>query len=531
MKQLHIVILSVLFAGCFAAKKYKLPKEEGVYVLKDDTYDEGVKQFDYLLVYFHAPWCGHCKAFGPEIVKAGQQLLEKDSNIKMAKVEGPENPGLLKRMNVTGYPTLFYYRNADDPTLRTEEMYQPIKYEGGRFANEMVWWCEKFRSFENYAEPLKTDYDVKQAIGNSEVIVIGFFKDIESKAAKDYLKAARDYKEYRVSFTTDPEAMKRLEVEDGQIVMFKKYEHKRIVFGDGKLAGNDFKEVNKNTLIEFVQRYSLPFVVDFNHDSAQKAFRGWVPHHLLIFASRSNHSWDLINQQASAVAKKEEFYMKLMFLTVDLDEDDHRRVLDYLHLKNETFPMVMIVNMRADIERFRPVPGVHDNLITADFGLEADKVTKFGVDFLKGDVPRFYHSQKTPDDWNDHPVKMLTGYNFEAVLHDTTKNVLVDYYAPWCGHCKELAPEWDKLAEVLKDRDDVVVATMDATLNELSHTIVRSFPTIRLYRKGRSHPYTEFKEYNGERTMEGVKKFLETDGVYGEAAPDDPTGVKRKDEL
>ena len=65
-----------------------------------------------------------------EIVKAGQELLEKDSNIKVAKVEGPENPGLLKRMNVTGYPTLFYYRNADESTLRTEEMYQPIKYEG-----------------------------------------------------------------------------------------------------------------------------------------------------------------------------------------------------------------------------------------------------------------------------------------------------------------------------------------------------------------------------------------------------------------
>ena len=31
--------------------------------------------------------------------------------------------------------------------------------------------------------------------------------------------------------------------------------------------------------------------------------------------------------------------------------------------------------------------------------------------------------------------------------------------------------------------------------------------------------------------MEGVKKFLDTDGVYGEAAPDDPTGVRRKDEL
>ena len=65
-----------------------------------------------------------------EIVKAGQQLLDKDSNIKMAKVHGPDNPGLLKKLNVTGYPTLFYYRNADESTLRTEEMYQPIKYEG-----------------------------------------------------------------------------------------------------------------------------------------------------------------------------------------------------------------------------------------------------------------------------------------------------------------------------------------------------------------------------------------------------------------
>ena len=65
-----------------------------------------------------------------EIVKAGQQFLEKDSNIKIAKVHGPDNPELLKKMNVTGYPTLFFYRNADEKTLRTEEMYEPIKYEG-----------------------------------------------------------------------------------------------------------------------------------------------------------------------------------------------------------------------------------------------------------------------------------------------------------------------------------------------------------------------------------------------------------------
>ena len=109
-----------------------------------------------------------------------------------------------------------------DPSLRVIEKNEFISpkvlYVGGRFANEMVWWCEKFRAIENYAEPLKTDHDVKQAIGNSEVIVIGFFKDIQSQPAKDYLKAARDYEEYRVSITTDQDAMKRLEVRISKII-------------------------------------------------------------------------------------------------------------------------------------------------------------------------------------------------------------------------------------------------------------------------------------------------------------------------
>ena len=94
--------------------------------------------------------------------------------------------------------------------------------------------------------------------------------------------------------------------------------------------------------------------------------------------------------------------------------------------------------------------------------------------------------------------QMLTGHNFEEVVKDTSKNILVDYYAPWCGHCKELNPVWDKLAETLKDQKDVVVAKMDATLNELSHTIIRSFPTIRLYKKDRKEAFSEHVEYNGE---------------------------------
>ena len=60
-------------------------------------------------------------------------------------------------------------------------------------------------------------------------------------------------------------------------------------------------------------------------------------------------------------------------------------------------------------------------------------------------------------------------------------------------------PVWEKLAESLADKDDVVVAKMDATLNELPHTKVRSFPTIKLYKKETN----EAVEYNGESKFGG----------------------------
>lgn len=65
---------------------------------------------------------------------------------------------------------------------------------------------------------LNTAAEVTEFLENNEVAVIGFFKDQESKLAKDYLKAVKDYEEYPCAITSNEEAIKNNEVRSKQFV-------------------------------------------------------------------------------------------------------------------------------------------------------------------------------------------------------------------------------------------------------------------------------------------------------------------------
>merc|ERR1712050_130277 len=76
------------------------------------------------------------------------------------------------------------------------------------------------------------------------------------------------------------------------------------------------------------------------------------------------------------------------------------------------------------------------------------------------------------------PVHILVGSTFDAVVKDPSKDVLVEFYAPWCGHCKKLEPVYSQVARKLEKIDTVIVAKIDATSNDVEGVDVEGFPTI-----------------------------------------------------
>ena len=85
------------------------------------------------------------------------------------------------------------------------------------------------------------------------------------------------------------------------------------------------------------------------------------------------------------------------------------------------------------------------------------------------------------------------------------KYVLVEAYAPWCGHCKKLEPIYKELAEKLAGETDLVLAKMDATENEHPLMPVSGFPTLRLFKPGNRTPV----DYSGDRSLKDLTKYLE----------------------
>jgi len=104
-------------------------------------------------------------------------------------------------------------------------------------------------------------------------------------------------------------------------------------------------------------------------------------------------------------------------------------------------------------------------------------------------------------------VVHLNKDNFDGEIKEGV--TFIKFFAPWCGHCKRLAPTWEELAGKFADTAGVKIAKVDCTEgNNKNREIctaqgVNGFPTLNIYKDGE-----KVDEYNGKRTIGDLEAFV-----------------------
>ncbi|XP_031348169.1 protein disulfide-isomerase-like [Photinus pyralis] len=463
MKILYAVVLLTLSA----LNQGQELEDNGIVILTEKTFTEFIKSKDNVLVKFYAPDCKVCKSFDPEYTKIAKKLIQTGSSIALAKVNAVEETTLSNDHTVTGYPTLKLFKNG-----------VPIKYLGGRTAEEVVTWLNKHTG--PLAHILKEIEEAKALIAESQVITVGFFKDQSSEAAQVFLQVAATDDKIPFGITSEERIFEHFSAKDGDIFMFKKYDDKLVQFKN---------ELNEKNLRSFLKEASRPLLIEFNIHVVQMLMVGDVQDFLVLFLSNVDENPSGIVEEARSVAKK--FKEKMLFITADPTLKENQLILQFMKVKEHELPAMRIGKNLTDLKVFQPK--------TSE--ITAETIERFVRDYFDGHLA----SESLPDDWNKGPVYTLVASNFDEVVFDADKHVLVEFYAPWCKACIDIAPIYEKVGKYFKRNDKVIIAKMDATANSLEHTVVERYPTIKLYPKGGN----EVLEYEARVTFKDLIKFVQ----------------------
>lgn len=447
--------------------------EDEVLVLTDSNFEQTINGPNPVLVKFYAPWCGHCKAMAPEYIKLAETVKKENYPFVIAEIDATANGESARKYGVQGYPTIKFFIGG-----------QSIDYNKDRKVDAFIEFMKK--KSEPSSTELKGLEEVKEKLDNKEkrcILVSDNKADLEA-----YMNTGRMLEEFKFYHTSE-EVGKEIfpEITKPSIVYLKNFGEKKMIY-TGSFEPKDFQA--------FLKKNQFDIVSPLDNESGKVVFSDESKLGVILVVAAEKMDEELEKMYRHLAEKRKSD--KYMFLTCTKDNDWGKRYFTFFGIEDSDAPLIEIVENKGKTNRYR-----HTGKLTVD------EISKFMDDFEANKIEKFIKSEPIPEE-NPGPVYKVVAKTFNDEIINNDMDVFVKYYAPWCGHCKALAPTFIELGESLKHNPKLKLVEIDATKNDIEGVRVSSYPTLYLYQSGsKKSP----KKYEGERTLEEMTKFLEENCV------------------
>ncbi|KPA81909.1 protein disulfide isomerase [Leptomonas pyrrhocoris] len=436
---------------------------------------------DLTLVKFYAPWCGHCKTLAPEFEKASVTLKGVAT---LAEVDCTKETELASKFDIKGFPTMMIFRNGE----KVED------YSGPRTAAGITAYIKA------QVGPAVTAIEKAEQLDElkKEDLPVCVVKtaSADSALATTMTKVANVFRtQVNFALVTDEAIAADAAMESVTVYRHDK-EHEAYA---GVLP----------VTVESAKQFLSEAQLDFLGELGQETFQSYME------ANKAKPlGWLFVDKDTapalkeSLVAVAEKFRSQVLMSWVDGDK--YRQVAFQLGMpKDVKFPAFVL-----DFER-------HHHVMPTETPITAESVSEFVEKYSKGETAETLMSESVPEVETVEGLTTIVGKTVDKYT-DGSKNIFVLFYAPWCGHCKKLHPEFEKLAKELESAD-VIIGKIDATANDFDRAkfSVNGFPTLFFIPAG-----GKTESYEGGRSLAEMKAFVVSHmASTPEATPSSPSAA------
>lgn len=464
IRALHLIFFTLCLVAVRAG--------DDVVVGTKDNFEELVAKDDLTLVKFYAPWCGHCKKMAGDFKDAATELKGK---AVLVDLDATVEKDVASKYEIRGFPTLKLFSKGEVVS----------DYKGGRTKDAIVKYIERalLPSVTECADADAVAAFVKENAGKA--VVFGAALD---KLASPLSKASMSLRDVMADFiafgsVSDLSLLKKYsdEVVADSVLLIRDDETTAVFTGEGEKLESWAKEA------------SLPLFAELSRDNASLYTE--LDNPIFILFQDPAKKDDKVNDAVIEIAKKHRGSGKVTFTWINID--GLKSFAEHIGVADKS-PAIAIYGFKSDMKY----------VFEDDYSPEA--LGKWVQAFIDGKIDPTMKSAPIPEK-NDEPVKVVVGDSWADIVEDESKDVLIEQYAPWCGHCKKLAPILDELAADLKGVETLVIAKMDSTENDAPADYkAKGYPTLHFFPAGSKTG----KPYEGGRTKEDFIKYFKEHATH-----------------